>query len=269
MGEIRRVDVWHGEIPLHVRIEGAGDPVFYFHPAGGLLWNPFLDWLTQRYTVYLPYHPGTHPDAPHAIHNVKSIEHLVLLYEEQIEQLGVHPVALFGQSFGGMMACELAAWWRDLAPKLVVFDPIGLWRDDAPVRPLWMIRPPQELPLLLFADPSGPAAQQFLAMPDDPEEAVRAQVALGWAIACTGKFVWPLPDKGLAERLPRIQADTLIVWGREDKLVPVVYAEEFGRRIPRSRIVIIENCGHIPEVEATNHVIQVVSEFLGTSENNR
>ena len=265
MGYMLRVDVWHGEIPLYTRVEGNGDPIFYFHPAGGPLWNPFLDWLAQRYTVYMPYHPGIHPEAPQAIHKVKSIEHLVLLYEELIERLRVRPVAMFGQSFGGMVACEMAAWRPDVTPKLVVFDPVGLWREDAPVLPQWMIRPPHELPELLFANPSSPAAQQFLAVPDDPEAAVKAQVALGWAIACTGKFVWPLPDKGLADRLPRIQAETLIVWGREDKLIPAIYAEEFGRLIPRSRIVIIENCGHIPEVEATSEVIRAVSMFLGVS----
>lgn len=265
MGEILRINVWHGEIPLHVRVEGEGEPVLYFHPAGGPLWNPFLEWLAQHYTVYMPYHPGTHPEAPEVIHKVKTLEHLILLYDDLIERLRLRPIAIMGQSFGGMVACELAAWCPNLTPKLILFDPIGLSREDSPVLPQWMIRPPDELPALLFADPSSPTAQQFLALPDDPELAVRAQVALGWAIACTGKFVWPLPDKGLAGRLHRIQAETLIIWGREDKLIPALYAEEFGRRIHRSQVIIIDNCGHIPEVEATGHVIHLVGRFLGSS----
>ena len=45
-------------------------------------------------------------------------------------------------------------------------------------------------------------------------------IRLTWALACTGKFIWPLPDKGLKKRIHRISAPTLIVWGRQDGLTP-------------------------------------------------
>ena len=51
-----------------------------------------------------------------------------------------------------------------------------------------------------------------------------------WAMGATGKFVWPIPDKGLKKRLHRITAPTLIVWGREDRLISAVYAQEFADR---------------------------------------
>jgi len=57
---------------------------------------------------------------------------------------------------------------------------------------------------------------------------------LVWAFGCTGKFAWPIPDRGLRDRLHRISARTLIVWGREDKLAHVAYAGEFANGIAGS-----------------------------------
>ena len=53
-----------------------------------------------------------------------------------------------------------------------------------------------------------------------------------WSLACTGKFVWPIPDKGLKKRLHRITAPTLVLWGEQDGLVPPIYASDFEQAIP-------------------------------------
>ena len=52
---------------------------------------------------------------------------------------------------------------------------------------------------------------------------------LVWALGATGKFVWPIPDKGLKKRLHRVKAPTLIVWGEDDALVSSAYAKEFAQ----------------------------------------
>ena len=62
-----------------------------------------------------------------------------------------------------------------------------------------------------------------------------AIAAMTWAIGCTAKFVWPVPDRGLDRRLHRITAPTLVIWGKQDALVSSVYAEEFGSRIAGAR----------------------------------
>ena len=254
--------VWDDKIKMHVKVGGSGPPLLYFHPAAGLAWDPFVDRLAESYTVYAPEHPGTSPEDPREIHKVESLWQLVLIYEELIRRLdlGEAPVAV-AQSYGGMVSLELAASYPGIFRKLVVLDPIGLWRDDAPVAN-WIAAPPEELPGLLFHDPEGEAAQAMLTMPEDPEAAVAAQAGLVWALGSTGKFVWPIPDKGLADRLHRVEVPTLIVWGREDKLNPVVYAEEFGSRIAGSRVEVIENCGHIPQMEQMETTHKLVSEFL-------
>src|SRR5262249_2772082 len=60
----RQVPVWQSKIKSNVRVAGSGSPVVYFHGAGGLVWDGFLDTLASRHTVYAPEFPGTSPGDP-------------------------------------------------------------------------------------------------------------------------------------------------------------------------------------------------------------
>ena len=88
------------------------------------------------------------------------------------------------------------------------------------------------------------------------------QIQIMWSAACTGKFVWPIPDKGLKKRIHRIQAPTLIIWGRQDGIVPPVYADEFASRITNARVELIDRAGHLPQMEQLEIVSKLVSDFL-------
>jgi pimeloyl-ACP methyl ester carboxylesterase len=258
----RTVPVWDTRIELGVQVAGSGPPVVYLHPAAGLVWDPFLERLAEERTVYAPQVPGTTAGRPEAIREVDDLWDLVLLYEEVIRRLDLDRPAVIGQSFGGMLACELAAAYPRLFSRLVALAPIGLWRDDAPVAN-WVAAAPEELPALLFCDPDGEAARAAMTPPEDPDAMAAAIAALSWAIGCTAKFVWPIPDKGLAKRLHRIEIPTLVVWGKQDNLVPVAYAEEFGKRIAGSRVEVIDECGHIPQLEQPEKTLALIGEFLG------
>jgi pimeloyl-ACP methyl ester carboxylesterase len=256
------VEVWNGRIAIRVKVAGAGTPLLYLHPAAGLAWDPFLSHLAQRYTVYAPEFPGTSVGDPHAIHHIDALGDVVLAYEELVRKLGLDKPVVIGQSFGGMLAAELTSTFPDLASALVLLDPIGLWQDAHPIAN-WISTPADKLPELLFHDPVGPAAQAALALPEDPEQQVAAIAGLVWALGCTGKFAWPIPDRGLRGRLHRISARTLIVWGRNDKLAHVSYAGEFADAITGSKVAIFDDCGHIPQVEKYDLTVGAVDEFLG------
>jgi pimeloyl-ACP methyl ester carboxylesterase len=263
----RSVDVWNGTVKLRFKIAGsAAAPLIYFHPAGGLFFDPFLSALAADYTVYAPEHPGTSAGDPDAIHNVDSIWDLVLLYEEAIRRLDLQsaPVAI-GQSFGGMIAAELAAHFPSLFKGLILFDPLGLWREELPIAN-WMTTPPTALPALLFKDPRHPAAKAMFTPPNDPETALSATAHMIWTFGCTGKFVWPIPERGLRKRLHRVSVPTLVVWGADDALVPAGYAGEFGKAITKSRIEIIPDCGHIPQAEQSDITMRLVQDFLRSSD---
>jgi pimeloyl-ACP methyl ester carboxylesterase len=81
-------------------------------------------------------------------------------------------------------------------------------------------------------------------------------------MACTGKFVWPIPDKGLKKRIHRIQAPTMVLWGKQDKLVPAVYAQEFAGRIAGSKVEIIDQAGHVFATEHPERVAALVEDFI-------
>lgn len=261
----RTLPVWGERIKMRVKVAGAGQPLVYLHPSAGPGWDPFLSQLSEHFTVYAPEFPGTSAGDPYAIHSVNSLSDVVLLYEEVVRSLDLEKPILVGQSFGGMLAAELAAAFPDLASRLVLLDPIGLWREDLPVAD-WISIPPAELPRLLFHDPSRPAARAMFNLPEDPNAAAAAIAARVWALGCTAKFAWPIPDRGLSARLHRITAPVLLVWGRNDKLTPVGYLDEWWTRLPDSSVAVIDNCGHIPQVEKLSETMAAVSEFLSIAE---
>jgi pimeloyl-ACP methyl ester carboxylesterase len=233
----------------------------YLHAAAGPGPDPFLDALAEHHTVYAPDHPGTGESARDAIHRVKTLWDLVLIYDELLDALGLEDVALVGASFGGMMACEIAAHRRHRVSRLVLLDALGLWRDDAPVAQ-YMMMSPEELAGVLFFDPGTAVAQQALALPEDHGRRAVAMADSVWAMGATGKFVWPIPDKGLRGRLHRITAPTLVVWGEHDRLAPPVYAQEFAAGIADARAAIIAGAGHVPQWERLEEVAPLVADFL-------
>jgi pimeloyl-ACP methyl ester carboxylesterase len=258
---VETVLVPHCDFEAKVKIAGSGPPVVYLHPAGGPAWDPFLDALAEHHTVYAPDHPGTGDTARDAIHRVPGLWDLVLVYDELLDALSLERVPLVGASFGGMVACEVAAHRRRAISALVLLDSIGLWRDDAPVAQ-YMTMTPDELASTLFHDPLGPAAREAMALPSEPDELAVAMADLTWALGATGKFVWPIPDKGLARRLHRVTAPTLLIWGQEDKLVSPVYAQEFADRLDNARVELIPDAGHVPQLERLDVVAPLVLDFL-------
>jgi pimeloyl-ACP methyl ester carboxylesterase len=260
---IETVAVRHCDFQAKVRVAGDGPPLVYLHPAGGPAWDGFLDALAERHTVYAPDHPGTGNTDRAAIHRVRDLWDLVLIYDELLDALGLQQVPLVGSSFGGMIACEIAAHRRTAITKLVLLDPIGLWCDDAPVAQ-YMTMSPDELAGVLFADPQAPAVQAAMTLPADPEELAVAMADAVWAMGATGKFVWPIPDRGLARRMHRITAPALIVWGEEDRLVSPVYAQEFAARLGDARVEIVPGAGHVPQLERLDVVAPLVLDFLGS-----
>ncbi len=258
------LDVWGGQIRLKVKIAGSGPPLIYFHAAGGLYWDAFLDRCAETHTVYAPEMPGTTRGDPYAIHKVETYWDLLLIYEETVRRLGLAGAPAVGQSMGGMVATDLAANFPALFGRLVALAPVGLWRDDAPLALADLYgAPPEQVPGFLFLDPSLPAAQAMFALPSDPELIPTHIGHAVWTLGCTGKFLWPIPDHGLVRRLYRVAIPALIVWGRQDRLVPVAYAAEFGSRIAGSRVEILDDCGHIPQMEKLEETLALVRGFLG------
>ena len=260
--ELRRVPLWQGTVDTEIEIAGTGAPLVYLHGPWGLPPDrDFVARLAETHTVYAPKHPGTSRGNTDAVHKLDTWLDLIVYYGELFDRLGLKSPIVVGHSFGALVAAEIAATMPAAVSKLVLIDPIGLWRDEAPVRN-WMLLPEAERKTALFADPDGAGAKRFFAVPTEASERVEALAGLVWAQACTGKFVWPIPDRGLNKHIHRIAAPTLIVWGAADAIVPPAYAKDFAAAIKGAKMITIAGAGHLPHLEKTAETICAMQEFL-------
>lgn len=239
---------------------GSGDPVVFLHDAGGLREDdPLLVELARNHEVVAPVHPGF--DDLAELDAIRDVHDLALHYDDLLEALGLDSVPVVGHSFGGMVAAELAAHVPKRVSRLALLAPLGIWSDEHPTADLFTAFP-LTIHELLWADPSGhsPAAQ--ITGDALPPDQLQQLLGLLQGMTVAGKFLWPLPDRGLSRRLHRICAPTLVVWGRQDRLAPPAQAELFAQAIPDARVELVDGAGHMLPVEQTARVAELVSAFL-------
>ena len=242
--------------------DGRGPALLYLHSAGiDVEWGEIHERLAATHTVLLPAHPGFAEST--GLDQVDGIFDLVLHYVDLLDVLGLDAVPMIGASIGGWIAAEIAALYPARTAKLVLVDAVGIRIDAEPIRELFAT-PPPELAPLLFHDQAHPIAAMMRAFDPKiplPEELLLPQLK---AMEATAKLGWNpyLHDPKLPERLRRVRAPTLVVWGRQDGLVPVAYAAEWGRLVPGARVEVIDGCGHLPAIERPGALADIVTRFL-------
>ena len=257
MPDTRTIEIRSGAVAFEVRAAGHGAPLVYFHSYyERSAWAPFLDLLTRSFSVYAPTHPGVAGST--GVETLEDLLDLTLAYDELLGALGVDRAHLVGHSFGGMAAAELAAVFPARARSLTLVSPLGLWRDDAQPADV-LILPADELAAVLWRDPASRVAVEWAAGAGGDPDDIAAQVESLRRRSSMAKFAWPIPDKGLRRRLHRIAAPTLLVWGDEDRANPVVYAEEWQRRVKGAALRLLPG-GHMVLHEAPEAAARVVVE---------
>ena len=185
---------------------------------------PFLDELAKHFTVYAPAHPGFGPGE--GVEHLDNVIDFALYYLDFLDELQIDNPHVVGHSLGGMLAAEIAALAPYRLSRLVLVGPAGLWLDEVPIPDFFTFTPQQMLKTALH-DPDGPLGQMMLKQFENPD----MQLEMYRCLASAGKFLWPIPDKGLKKRIHRIQMPTLVVWGTSDKLIPPAYGEAFLKAI--------------------------------------
>lgn len=265
----RTVTVWDPPIEATVFEEGEGEPVLYLHGGGGVTSSdPLVAALAEHRRVVAPRHPGfVDPDD---LDELRDVHDLALYHDELLDALGLDSVAVVGHSFGGMVAAELAAHYPRRVHQLVLAAPVGLWNDDYPTADFFTAFP-FGINDLMWGDPSSPEAIEAMTamaagdddVPEDGDPLTAMLLRVLPGLITLGKYMWPLPDKGLSRRLRRITAPTLVVWGDKDKLAPSRYADDFVRAIPEARAEYVPDAGHMVPYERTRAFVELVTGFLG------
>lgn len=254
------VTVRDGLFDIKLRAGGSGEPLLFLHGAGGLRgWDPFLADLARRYTVYAPSHPGF--ESSSGLEHIDDVVDLVVYYNDLLDAMNIDSMHVVGHSMGGMIAAELAALSPHRVRRLVLANAVGLWLENYPVADFFAMTPDQ-LGIALWHDPQSEVARAMMAVPDDEQEQLQAFLVRMQHLATAGKFLWPIPDKGLKKRIHRVKAPTLVLWGQSDGLVPVEYANAFQNAINGSQVSIMPRCGHMPMYENPAGFVEEITGFL-------
>jgi len=258
--EEKTVAVRGGDFQTQVLEAGTGDPLLFLHGSTDLQPNPFLDALAARYRVVAPRHPGYGKST--GSEQLLDIHDLIYYYLDFLDAEGLRGLPLIGHSLGAMFAAELAAVQPDRFSKLVLIAPFGLWNPEYPVADFFAMTPRQLAPAMYY-DAESPAAAAAAAVPSESDGYIHFMVERAKSMATAAKYLWPIPNRGLAKRLHRVSAPTLLVWGESDAVSPPRYARDFQAAIAGATVATIPNAAHMPQVEQPAALADVVLRFLG------
>jgi pimeloyl-ACP methyl ester carboxylesterase len=257
----RTVDTTRGA-KVRVWTAGSGVPVVFLHGAGGLFAdNPFLDRLAQRYQVFAPELPGYGESSGEDL--LEDMLDFTLHGWDVVSALELSRPHLIGHSMGGMIAAEMACIAPNDMGKLVMVASAGLWIDEQPIPDIFSFLP-HEFAEYLFADRAQGEALLTAGLDmKNPEALKEFYIANSRRLSMAGKILFPIPNRRLSKRLYRLTAPTLVVWGKEDKLIAPVYVDRFQELIPHAEVTLLDQAGHMVPYEQPEAFVTTVSEFLG------
>lgn len=244
-----------GPIALNIMRSGSGRPLLYLHGVDGLRSSqPFLDQLGAGASVIAPDHPGFGKSELPAW--VESIHDLAYFYLRQLDQEGLGAVDVVGHSLGAWIALEMAIRSPGSLRTLTIISSAGIHLPGIPRGDLFM-RAPDVVMRSMVVDP---ALAEDLVKRTGADQDV--ELRNRYAIA---RVAWqpPMFNPHLAKWLHRISCPVQIVWGKDDAMLPLAYAEEFKRLIPGARLEVIPSCGHLPHYEQPEKTASLVLSFIG------
>ena len=234
---------------MHLRRGGSGEPLLFLHGANGApVVLPFMEKLALRFDVLIPEHPGYgKSEEPEWL---ESIHDLAYVYLDFLKQLSLKHVTVVGSSMGGWIAMEMAVRDTSRLKSLVLSSPAGIAAPGVRAADIFLMAP-EEMVRNLFEDQK--LAEARLAQPEDVDISLKNRHT-------TARLAWEprLHDPDLPKWLHRIDVPVKIVWGRQDRILPVAFVDVYRKLLPKADISIIENCGHLPHAEKPDEFIDVI-----------
>jgi pimeloyl-ACP methyl ester carboxylesterase len=258
--QTRTVAVRNGTFQTEVIEDGGGSPLLYLHGVEGVReGDPFVARLARTHHVIAPVTPGF--GASTGTENLRDIHDLIYYQLDLLDALDLRGMPVVGHSLGGMFAAEIAAVQPQRVAALVLIDAFGLWDARYPVADFFAMSP-KALAAATYFDAESPVARAAAEAPEDNEAYVAFALERAKSLATAAKYLWPLPNRGLAGRAHRISSPTLVLWGEADRISPPEYAREFKALIPQAEVAIIERAGHLPQVEQLDATADAIERFL-------
>ena len=240
---------------------GSGDPLLVLHDESGQPgWLQLHEELAKNYTVYAPSHPGF--GVTDRIDWIMNMRDSATWYLWALEDLGLSNLNVLGFSLGGWLAAEMATQNPQMFRKMALAAPAGILPPTGEILDMFLIVS-KEFITAGFHNPSAAAEFQTVC-PDEPTPEQVESWEMAREEACRLSWRPYMHDRSLPHRLGRLKnLPSLIVWGRNDEVVPTSAGEVYNNAIAGSRLVTLENCGHRSDVEKTDELAGLLREFFG------
>ena len=255
-GQASTVNV--GGVAVELFSGGSGPPLLFLHGAGGNAgWQPYHEELARSYTVYVPSQPGFNgtprPDWVFTITDVCHFNHAMA------EALGLEQYILMGSSMGGWVAAEMAAMCRSNLKALILVGAAGIKPEKGEIAEIFMVSAQTRMNQRFHDISQVPNAEQY-TRELTPEEQLVAHSNQEMA----SRLCWSpyLHNLSLPHYLARVNTPTLLVWGRQDAIIPAECGELYQAALPNATLRVIENCGHSPALEKPAEFLGTVNQFL-------
>jgi pimeloyl-ACP methyl ester carboxylesterase len=237
-----------------VHSAGSGDPVVFFHGAGTIDGFDFAAPWTEKFRVIAPYHPGfgESGDDP----SFTDLHDYVMHYLELFDLLKLDRFNLVGLSLGGYLAAKFASEHGHRVKKLALIGPAGIIDPQHPMRDVLVI-PGDQIPGLLTSDFEVIKKR----LPEKPDlDFIGDRYRESGTVA---RLLWEHPaDPKFMRYLHRLKMPVLIVWGEEDKLIPVQQTAIWRKLIPHADIRTYPRAGHLVHLEQPE-AVAAIARFLG------
>jgi len=249
-----------GDLTIAYLKGGRGQPLLYLHGLSGWgRWESYHMTLGLTNLVYAPQLPGWQDGQVPA--GITSVWDYARVIRQFLDAVGTSTVDLVGHSFGGWIALYVAVEHPERVSKLVLVDTMGVHVPEAPAANLEAMDEEAFLHAAFARSGVVVVRGDFGGVTEDVRKGQEFEKQ--WkSRGIVAKLVrGQYSDPDLTQRVRTIIADTLIVWGREDGIVPWRHGEVLAA-IPRSKFAVIAAAGHTPMREKRETFQRLVRDFL-------
>ena len=246
---------------IHFVEAGTGAPLILIHGLADdvAVWDSVIPPLAASFRVIALDQIGFgRSDKPLLNYRVSTF---VDFLDGFLNELKIKRASLVGNSLGGWVAAAFTLAHPERVERLVLSDAAGYAAVSKTMDP-------RALSALRLASREdirylGPLTFRDKRFYEDVDLAFKQHVSAGDNYTVNQLLDSMIRGEDVLDnRLAAIKQPTLILWGREDKLIPLNFAERFHKEITGSRLEVIDNCGHMPHVECPKEFVTAVLEFL-------